>query len=180
MGVKLAAASGGSIELVPTDTASTFTATIPARTGNMMVDGPAFRVYLGSDQTVTSGTNTKVTLNTEVFDTANAFDSTTNYRFTPQVAGYYQFNVIQTATSSAALTFNWMQVRKNGSSDSIAIYAPYTGTGSIGSIATLIYLNGSTDYIELYANLSGAGTLTVNGGATSISTYMSGYLARSA
>ena len=37
-------------------------------------------------------TNTKIVFNAKEFDTANAFDSTTNYRFTPQVAGYYQFN----------------------------------------------------------------------------------------
>lgn len=35
MGVKLAAASGGSIELVPTNTASAFTVTVPASTGTM-------------------------------------------------------------------------------------------------------------------------------------------------
>ena len=35
MGVKLAAASGGSIELVPTNTASAFTVTVPAVTGTM-------------------------------------------------------------------------------------------------------------------------------------------------
>ena len=35
MGVKLAAASGGSIELVPTNTASAFTLTVPASTGTM-------------------------------------------------------------------------------------------------------------------------------------------------
>jgi|APGre2960657404_1045060.scaffolds.fasta_scaffold21882_4 hypothetical protein len=35
MGVKLAAASGGSIELVPTNTASNFTVTVPAATGTM-------------------------------------------------------------------------------------------------------------------------------------------------
>ena len=36
MGVKLAAASGGSIELVPTNTASNFTVTVPAVTGTMV------------------------------------------------------------------------------------------------------------------------------------------------
>ena len=35
MGVKLAAASGGSIELVPTNTASAFTVTVPAVSGTM-------------------------------------------------------------------------------------------------------------------------------------------------
>jgi hypothetical protein len=142
--------------------------------------GPAFRVYLTANQTVTSGVATKVTLNTETFDTASAFDSTTNYRFTPQVAGYYQFNVTLGAAGTGSLTYNWVQIYKNGTSDSIAIYGPYAGTSSYGSLSSLVYLNGTTDYIELYANLAGTGTLTVNGGATSTSTYMSGCLVRSA
>lgn len=37
MGIKLAAASGGSVELVPTNTASTFTVTVPAVTGTSVV-----------------------------------------------------------------------------------------------------------------------------------------------
>jgi hypothetical protein len=37
MGVKLAAASGGSVELVPTNTASNFTVTVPAVTGNVVL-----------------------------------------------------------------------------------------------------------------------------------------------
>ena len=37
MGVKLAAASGGSIELVPTNTASNFTVTVPATTGTAII-----------------------------------------------------------------------------------------------------------------------------------------------
>jgi hypothetical protein len=42
--------------------------------------------------TITSNTFTKVQINTEEFDTNSNFDSTTNYRFTPTVAGYYQVN----------------------------------------------------------------------------------------
>lgn len=41
MGVKLAAASGGSIELVPTNTASAFTVTVPAVTGTMALQNGA-------------------------------------------------------------------------------------------------------------------------------------------
>ena len=62
------------------------TGSVPANTG------PAFSVYRGSNQSLTSSANTKVQFDAEVFDTASAFDSTTNYRFTPQVGGYYQIN----------------------------------------------------------------------------------------
>jgi hypothetical protein len=142
--------------------------------------GPAFRAYLASDQTVTSVVNTKVTLNTEVFDTASCFDSTTNYRFTPNVAGYYQFNITLGASATTSMVFNYIQLRKNGASDSIAMYGPYSGTTNFGSLSAIIYMNGTTDYIELYSQLSGTGTLVVRGGSDAISTYMSGCLVRAA
>lgn len=41
MGIKLVAASGGSVELVPTNTASNFTLTVPAVTGTMLTNKTA-------------------------------------------------------------------------------------------------------------------------------------------
>lgn len=139
-------------------------------------NGPAFRVYLSSGQIVTNVTNTKITLDTKVFDTANCFNTTTN-RFTPNVAGYYQFNVTLGVSASSALNYNYIQIYKNGVFDSISIYGPYSGVANYGALSTLIYMNGTTDYVELYAQMSGTGTITVSGGAT---TYMSGFLARAA
>jgi hypothetical protein len=57
MGVKLAAASGGSIELVPTNTASTFTVTVPAATGTVVVQGANSAVNSGTAVASTSGTS---------------------------------------------------------------------------------------------------------------------------
>ena len=176
---KLLTAAGGAITLDAASTATDKTITIPARTGNMAVDGPAFRAYLASGQTVSSAVDTKVQLSVEVFDTANCFN-TTNYRFTPNVAGYYQFNVTLGSNASVSLAYSYIQIFKNGTADSISIYGPYSGVSSYANLSTLIYLNGSTDYVELYAQLAGAGTLTVAGGSTSASTYMSGCLVRSA
>jgi hypothetical protein len=48
MGVKLAAASGGSIELVPTNTASAFTVTVPAVTGTMLTNATTTGFPAGS------------------------------------------------------------------------------------------------------------------------------------
>jgi len=146
MGVKLAAASGGSIELVPTNTASNFTVTVPAGTATVAIDGPAFSAYQSSSQSVTTATYTKVQLQTELFDTNSCFDSTTNYRFTPTVAGYYQFNwrVGCNNGSGEVLT----AIYKNGSTANFGldIAAATYGTGG----ATILYTNGSTDYFELY------------------------------
>ena len=57
MGVKLAAASGGSIELVPTNTASNFTVTVPAGTGTMAVQGVSTNIVSGTAVASTSGTS---------------------------------------------------------------------------------------------------------------------------
>jgi hypothetical protein len=57
MGVKLAAASGGSIELVPTNTASNFTLTVPAGTGTMAVQGVSTNIVSGTAVASTSGTS---------------------------------------------------------------------------------------------------------------------------
>jgi hypothetical protein len=57
MGLKLAATSGGSIELVPTNTASDFTVTVPAGTGTVAVNGVSSNIVSGTAQASTSGTS---------------------------------------------------------------------------------------------------------------------------
>ena len=150
---------------------------------------PAFSAYWGgADQTISSSTWTKVTLSSELFDTNNNFDSTTNYRFTPTVAGYYQINAAIRIIGNAASN-KILGIYKNGSVlYSMDTYPPsgvtYTGSYLPVSISTTIYLNGSTDYIELYGYSNGTGTGFGGGlGGVNIApwdTHMSGFLARSA
>jgi len=140
--------------------------------------GPAFSAYLGSNQTVTSGVYTKVTLNTERFDTNNNFDSTTNYRFTPTVAGYYQINYAVYGIASGAMTAIISALYKNGTVYEYGVIGSVTGNQQYVS-STLVSMNGSTDYLELYASVSAAGTVTVSA-ASGATSYMSGALVRSA
>jgi len=53
---------------------------------------PTFRAYLGSNQSISAVTGTKLNFDTEMWDTNSNYD-TTNKRFTPSVAGYYQVNI---------------------------------------------------------------------------------------
>jgi hypothetical protein len=57
MGVKLVASSGGSVELVPTNTASNFTVTVPAGTGTVAVNGVSSNIVSGTAVASTSGTS---------------------------------------------------------------------------------------------------------------------------
>jgi hypothetical protein len=63
MGVKLAAASGGSIELVPTNTASNFTVTVPAVTATMLTNKTAGTVL----QVVNATYGTPVSSSTQTY-----------------------------------------------------------------------------------------------------------------
>ena len=140
---------------------------------------PAFSAYLSSaTQTMTAATWTKVILNSENFDTNSNFDSTTNYRFTPTVAGYYQFNC-QINAGSGSNTSIQGSIYKNGAAyTKFSVYATSAILDDwMIQQGALIYLNGSTDYVELYSLCVGSSIL--NGGST-LETFMTGFLARSA
>jgi chitodextrinase len=57
MGVKLVSASAGSVEIVAPTTASNYTATLPAGTGTMVVNGINGSIVSGSATASTSGTS---------------------------------------------------------------------------------------------------------------------------
>ena len=146
--------TSGTVILNSVAIAGSNTATLPAATGTVMVSGnmPAFSAYANASQSISAGTFTKVAINTKIFDTNNCFDSTTNYRFTPTVAGYYQVNGTVSCGTSASVEVI-AAIYKNGS-----VYSRGTDLGfAVGTLSNpivtyneIIYLNGSTDYIELY------------------------------
>lgn len=128
-------------------------------------NGPAFSAYQSSTtQNVTQNVFTKVQYNQELFDTANAFDSTTNYRFQPQVAGYYQVNGCAAIGTAGGM---YMGVVKNGTIYQYGTNTNSSGTNYEGFINTVMYLNGSTDYIEIYvAPTSASITMIADGTKT--------------
>lgn len=143
-------------------------------------NGPSFGAYRSSDQSVTTNTWTKVQLNTEEWDTANCFDSTTNYRFTPTVAGYYQINGGFYAGASGTITRIIIGIYKNGSIYKLGNYmAPATADSlrGVAVVSSMVYFNGTTDYVELYGYITGTGPVFAGDSAQ---VYMNGFLARAA
>lgn len=121
-----------------------------------MPNAPAFSAYRSTtNQSVTSGSWTKVQAQTEEFDTASAYDNATNYRFTPQVAGYYQVSGNVYFTGSNVTTVG-VSIYKNGSNFKLGTSLAGTPNSEAGaSVSSLIYLNGSTDYVELFGIAAG-------------------------
>jgi len=143
--------------------------------------GPAFSAYRTTLQTLPSGgSGSKFQGTSEEFDTANCYDSATNYRFTPTVAGYYQFNagISWTLAASAGkqtsiILYKNGSAFKNGSASdtNVADYA-------VNALSALVYMNGSTDYAELFLYQNTGSNLDTVGGATTC--YFQGFLARPA
>jgi hypothetical protein len=141
--------------------------------------GPAFSAYASANQTISNGTNTKLQINTENFDTASCFDSTTNYRFTPTVAGYYSFNGSVSFVSGSATQLAICTIFKNGSAVAQGSSSPFFSTiQNFSHVSALVYLNGSTDYVELFTYQNSGSSWSTQAGASNI--YFDGFLARPA
>jgi len=197
----LSGSTSGSVTLSSPAVSGTTTLTLPATTGNVVTDtatqtltnktitsptitgasitvastaAPAFSAYRSTTQSLANASFTKVQCDTEEFDTNSNYDNTTNYRFTPTVAGYYQ--VSGSVAGAAAYAQLLASIYKNGSE-----FKRGNQAGSAGAYlfqAALIYLNGSTDYVELYAYQQSGGAGTINNGQAL--TYFQASLARSA
>lgn len=121
---------------------------------------PAFSAYNATAQSIPNATWTKLSFSIEEFDTASAFDATTNYRFTPQVAGYYQVNGCVSVASGTGIHF--VQIYKNGVGYKQGGVTATNAAANGAHASVLVYLNGSTDYVELYAYQSSGGALNTN------------------
>ena len=71
-------------------------------TQNVAANTPSFLVTISGTQSISNATDTKIQFNSEVYDTDNTFDSSTNYRFTPAVAGKYVLGTGLTMSSMEA------------------------------------------------------------------------------
>lgn len=135
-----------------------------------------FSVHKSAAQTgIVDNTLTKVTFDTEKFDTNNNFASST---YTAPVAGFYQVNVYATLLSPANNAFQGVvHLYKNGASIQATNSYPTSGGTSVylnGNISHLVQL-AANDTLEVYVLMDvTTSTVTVDGGTAS--TYFSGFL----
>lgn len=140
--------------------------------GDLQSTVPAFGAYQSTLQALTAATYTKLQFQTEEFDTDNCFDNATNYRFTPTVAGYYQFNAAMAL--SGASSEGYIVLYKNGSSFKAGNDVGGTSYGV--TVSAIIYCNGSSDYVEVY----GYSGTALNTSASQAGTWFNGCLVRAA
>ena len=147
--------SGTSNLVIGSTNSSTVTFENGAVTGH---NYPAFEAYLSSTQSVTNDVTTKIQIDTEVLDTDNCYDNSTNYRFTPTVAGKYFVYAYARCQSSAdnLLRDINLSVYKNGSLLSKTVWLLRTNyeRAATPSIFNIVDMNGSSDYVEFYGKIT--------------------------
>lgn len=126
-----------------------------------------------NDQTISDSTYTKIQFDTERFDTNSNYDSSTNYRFTPTVAGKYHLLISAGIKSLGAGKILQIALYKNGSL--IRFKQFYNDSGSTHSVynelSSIEDANG-TDYFEAYVYHDHGSSLSLNGSTST--TYFTG------
>jgi len=137
------------VQTAKLDTAAVTQAKLAA---NVAGNGPAFSANTPVSKTVANNTVTEIAgYSSPNFDTASCFNVTTG-RFTPNVAGYYQFSWSCDFGNNGigAATVIGSSVYKNGTTQwNAGMQTGGTCYGSVGSSA-IVYMNGSTDYASVY------------------------------
>lgn len=124
---------------------------------------PAFEAYLSADQgSNADDTYVKAQIDTEIFDTDNCYDNTTNYRFTPTVAGKYFVYGSSKIQCDTSLTMAVMRllIYKNGSLWKQSTFDPADNQANSLSLDVngILDMNGTTDYVELYGQMNTTGS----------------------
>jgi hypothetical protein len=145
-----------------------------------MQNTPAFEAYLSADQSVADVTYTKVAVDTEVYDTDGCYDNSTNYRFTPTVAGKYFVYGSAMGNPQAATQLEGCDVviYKNGSSykEERINFSDNDARLANVSVTAVVDMNGSSDYLELFCRVNDtSGTPLIDSDSGTKATYFGAY-----
>jgi len=181
-GTALEIGSSGDTMTVPSG--ATFNVAGTLQNGGVAVNNtPAFHAYISSNQAVSNATVTKAQFNTESFDTNNAYDNSTNYRFTPQTSGKYFIYAqirLDSGSNNDNIDYCYIEILKNGSNATSSILDFRTDRdGRKFSVASSIILdmNGSSDYVETVGAISASYTadLKFTGNSDGSLSYFGGF-----
>lgn len=144
--------------------------------GRKSAGNSKIKVYLGSNQAVTSAATNRIKFDTKVFDVNTEFDasggttcsnsSNCTGRFTSTHAGYFQVCAqTRIATVLSAANSDYIELRKNGTRTALHTGAGYANqSNEFFQVCDLMSLS-STDFVEAFFTNGEAGTITVDSNA---------------
>ena len=179
--IKLKHSGGNSVIIAApsSNPAADRTITLPSNAdGTILTDTykPVFFARNNNTQSIPNNTSTKIEFNSEVFDSHGYYDHSTNYRFTPLLAGYYYI----TASIYYVNVNNVyaIDIKKNGSRYvNLDFKVDFAGTRS-AFISSLVSFNGSSDYVEIFGYHTTGSSITIGNGAQYSITEFSGHFVR--
>ena len=130
---------------------------------------PCFQATMSGNQNISNSTATKVQFDTETFDTDGKYDHSTNYRFTPTVAGKYHVTVkVSYEDASADDKTQSVMIYKNGSMvhEHRTRTVSSTGRDKSTEVNAIVDLD-ADDYVEAYTFQSVGSTIAVLTGTNS-------------
>ena len=132
---------------------------------------PAFAVKKSSNQTIASTTGTKMQLDSEIFDTDNKYDNSTNYRFTPGVAGKYVLFLASTFQNFQSDEIMSVTINKNGSGLSSFNNISGNYSDDFTAATSVIDEANTTDYYEAFIFHRASSSQTMVGSVSIFSGY---------
>ena len=146
--------SGTSNLTIGSSNASTITLKSGATLTNFPDNTPAFFAYQTSNQTIANTTNTVVSLDTEAFDTDNAFSSNT-FTVPSGKAGKYYFTIGLRKNNFTSSRFNISLVNGSGA-DVVSIEQGTASAYGTANGSTIVNLSaGNTIVMKVYQNQGG-------------------------
>ena len=146
------------------------------------VANPAFKAFLSADQDgLTSNSDTKVQFDAIEYDVGGYYDNTTNYRYTPLVAGYY--HIVFSCSCGAAVDIDdfIINIMKNDVTHTQG-RLHLTGLTNEDLFAStihsseIIHMNGTTDYLHCQARVGSEDATSPEFRSGKDRTYFSGLL----
>ena len=156
---------GSSGDTISVPSGATINLSNATQTGVGGTNTPAFSAYQSSAQTISSGTATKVQYNTEHYDSDNAYDNSSNYRFTVPSgkAGKYFFSAIGSWGTTSNENAATIDLRVNGT---VKWFNRVRGSGTANILITTsaVFDLSASDYVEVFlTNATGFDTLGGDG-----------------
>jgi len=146
--------SGSSTLTIGDSNTSTITLKSGATLTNFPDNTPAFAAT-GAGNAISSATYVKAQNGTELLDTDNCYDNSSNYRFTPNAAGKYFLSNRISVDPDSNMQYIFAAIYKNGSRIA-EMHQGYVNSDPIGNnyfsieLSMIAEANGSSDYFEAY------------------------------
>jgi len=134
---------------------------------------PSFLAYQSGNMTLTNTATTKVPMDAEVFDTDGTYDHSTNYRWTPGVAGKY-WVFAKTRHDFGGVPAGILKLYKNGAAFIGSREQQGHSNATTHHIAMIVESD-ADDYFEVFAYQNSGGDETINGGTDEVSGIFGGF-----